>query len=262
MAEPAGASPALDLALDLAPLDRALARMASELDEYTRRRDGRQIFLFAYHFLSTEMRRNLTGGRFADPRWMTALAGRFADAYFDAAEAFEQRKPCPEPWAVYFRVAREWRASPMEILLLGMNAHIVHDLPFTIAEALRREDRTAPRFALRKFDHEMVNEVLEQAIDPFQDRFAARYAPWLRVVDELLWRADEWLSDRMLRATRDDVWTHATALAAAATPAEEAAVARHVVSCALANAAKIDVVNALPMPRVIRRLVRRFRREF
>jgi hypothetical protein len=97
MANPAGA---LSLpALDLTPLDRAIARMASELDEHTRRDDGRQIFLFAYHFLSTQMRRNVLDGRFADPRWMIALAGRFADVYFEASDAFERGAACPEPWA-------------------------------------------------------------------------------------------------------------------------------------------------------------------
>jgi hypothetical protein len=102
----------------------------------------------------------------------------------------------------------------------------------------------------------------EQAIDPFQDQFAARYAPWLRIVDEALGRVDEWLSDRMLRSTREHVWTHATALAAAATPEQQQAVSRHIVARALANAARLDLVNAIPLPRLVRRLVRRFRREF
>ena len=199
--------PAAPVAVDLVPLDRAIARMAVGLEAYRRAGDGRQIFLFAYRYLSGEMRRNLLEGRFADPHWMVALAVRFADLYFEAEASFEAGRPCAEPWAIYFRVARSWRASSVEILLLGMNAHIVHDLPLAISESLRGDEAAAiaGKLALRRFDHEMVNEVLEEAIDPFQDLFAARYARWFKVVDELSWRVDEWLSDRII--TRRCVWS-------------------------------------------------------
>jgi hypothetical protein len=251
--------PGGERALDLSPLDAVIARMEAALEEHHRQRDGREVFLFAYRFLTEEMRRNLLAGRFVDPQWMIALAGRFADLYFEANAAFERGDPaCPAPWEIFFRVARTWRATSAEILLLGMNAHIVHDLPLALSEPLRLE-RGAHQ-TLRKFDHEMVNEILEESIDPFQAIFAARFGWWWRVADELAWRLDEWLSDRMLRMTREHVWAHAIALAEARDPLERQSVYRHIVVKSMRNARNIDLINSLPGP--ARRLLRRLRPEF
>jgi hypothetical protein len=244
----------------LEPVDALLARMDRAIAELERFGDGRDVFLFAYRRQTANMRAALVANRFADPRWVRDVTLRFADYYFDAADAWS-RSPaaCPEPWQRFFRVAHNPRVSAPERLLLGMNAHIVHDLALAIADRLHDAD---PRqLAVREFDHHMVNEVLEEAIDPMQDALAARYGWWLRALDLALARADEWIVDMIMRAARREAWTAARALVAASAPEQAAAVRRHLVDEALENVERIDLVNHFPLA-VVRRVARWIRPKF
>jgi hypothetical protein len=72
-------------------------------------------------------------------------------------------------------------------LLLGMTAHILHDLPLAIAEVLPRDHRS--RF---RSDFLRLIWVIHRTIDTIQDRIATRYAPGLLLLDRLLGRVDEW----------------------------------------------------------------------
>jgi hypothetical protein len=262
-----------ELPLDLSPVDRLLERMDTHLAELRGRGDRAQIFIFTYRFLTTQMRKNLLAGRFADPMYAMGLMYRFAELYFVAEEGHRRgdRVACPAPWRAFFRVAdASRRTSDAELLLLGMNAHIVHDLPLAMWEQMERAGDFAPmgqeapmsgRLGVRQFDHDMVNEVLEESIDPMQDTLAREYFGWLRVVDVAMLRVDEWLIHLLLRSARRDVWTHVVALGCARHAGEAAAVRRHLVTEAMENVARIDVVNALPSRR-LRNLARRLRPDF
>lgn len=232
-----------------------IARMEQRLDAARAKGQRREVFLYAYRFLSERLRVNLVGGRFVDGHWTIQLALRFAELYFEAEAAYDRGEACSQPWARFFRATEQRWATNAELLLLGMNAHIVYDLPIALADGLRPHDSAA--LALHQFDHEMVNEILDEAIDPFQEAFARHYATWLFVADRLAWRLDEWLIDRVLRELRHDVWKHATAMAAAPDAPTREIVRRHLEDLAVGNVRKIDALALLPQP--LRRLAHRMR---
>lgn len=258
--------------VDLAVVDALLARMSARLKVQEQQRDGAAVFMFTYRLLTETLKSSVNLGRFADPAWMIPLAVDFADLYFEAEAAY-QRDPatCVRPWRIFFDVARQGRASSLEVLCLGMNAHIVHDLPIALAKRMREaadverdasgEWRLGNRMYLRQFDHEMVNEIIKESIDYAQSAISRRYAWWFTVVDTMLLRFDEWLVDRMLRSARSEVWSNALALVTSRSPGEVAAVRAHLVDLCEDNARKIDLVNLIPSS-TGRWLARRVRMDF
>ena len=240
---------------ELAAIDAMIARMTEALARARATGQRREVFLFAYKFLSERLRENLQAHRFVDVPWTIALATRFAALYFDAETAYDRGEPCSEPWRRFFAACDQRFVSYPELLLLGMNAHIVYDLALALAPGLRPSDPAD--LALRQFDHELVNELLDEAIDPFQDEFARHFGAWIAVVDRLAGRLDEWLVDRALREVRGQVWKHAVALASAPDAASRETIRRHLERLAVRNARRIDVANHLPTPLArLARLVR------
>ncbi len=253
--------------LDLGPVDQLMTRMTGHLTDQGARRS--RIFIYTYRFLTTQMRKNLAASRFADPPFVMGLMYRFAELYFLAEEGHRSgdRVACPAPWRAFFRAAELGnRVTDAELLLLAMNAHIVHDLPLAMWTQMGRAGDFEPmgghgahtnRLGIREFDHCMVNEVLEESIDEMQDTLAREFFGWMRIVDVALLGIDEWLIHLMLKAARRDVWTHVIALGSARNPTEAAAVRLHLVTESLENVGKIDVGSRLP-----RRLARLLRPAF
>ena len=64
-------------------------------------------------------------------------------------------------------------------LLLGINAHINRDLPYTLAHVGLVKADGSPR----KLDHDKVNQSLDRVIDPLQDELAQRYDPIFTIID-------------------------------------------------------------------------------
>ncbi len=245
-----------ELPLDVSPVDSLVAKMDAHLDAL---RDHRsRIFIYTYRFLTTQMKKNLIAGRFADPPFVMGLMHRFAELYFDAhaGHVDGDRAACPPPWRAFFRVADHGRrVTDAELLLLGMNAHIVHDLPLAMWMQMERagdfessigKSVMTSRTGVRQFDHDMVNEVLEESIDPMQDTLAREFFGWMRFVDVAMLRVDEWLIHTLLKAARRDVWTHVLGLGCARAPVEAAAVRRHLVAESMENVGKLDLVSKLP----------------
>ncbi|MBA3538582.1 MAG: hypothetical protein H0T79_03060 [Deltaproteobacteria bacterium] len=244
-------------AVDLTTLDAMVERLRLTAERCKARGDRREVFIFAYHYLTNRLRENLLAGRFVDVPWTRDLAVRFADLYFDAEAAFDRGETCSLPWHRFFVACTAKHATALELLMLGMNAHIVYDLPLALEPGLTLDPATLAR---RQFDHDLVNEILEEAIDPFQEMLARNYGRWIAAVDWLAWRVDEWAIDQILRATRNQVWRHAVALAASETRESREVVRSHLETIALRNVVKIDLVSHVPRP--VQRLLRAFRPAF
>ncbi len=255
-------------AADVAALDAMIARMDARIEQLARAGDRRELFLYAYRVMTHQMRKNLLGQRFMDPRWTVSVTVRFAQLYFDADEAFERGDgTCPLPWEAFFRAAIDRRATILETLLLGMNAHIVYDLPLSLAHIMRTRgelvaagsaEPSAALLHIRRFDHDQVNEILEESIDLIQEAVAARFSRWLALWDMLGGGLDEWLTGRLLRHFRAQVWLHGAALACARDDAEFEAVRRHLIYECGRNVERIDLVERVPLGwlRGLLRLVR------
>jgi hypothetical protein len=244
----------------LAPL---LARMDAQVRHLRDQRDDRRIFLAVYATMTGAIRGALADGRFLDPRWTTGLTTRFAELYFDAEEAWQLGGRCPGPWEAAFAAGRQRRISTFEHALLGINAHIVYDLPFAVAATMRElgdvvDGRLeAAVLVRRRHDYEVVNQVLAETIKAAQAVLAgeSRVSAWL---DFAAMRLDEYAAELLLRVSRTQGWHAALALAVARDDAEGDAVRRHLDRVACGYVERIDLARMVPTA-AGRRLMRRVR---
>jgi hypothetical protein len=240
-------------------IDDIVKQMDQRLKELAEAGDRRQIFLTVYRAMTQQMRAALPAGRFLDPEWTLSLTVRFAGMYFEADEAYcsDDASECPAPWERAFAMSSSSWLLVIEHALLGINAHITYDLPRAVAATMREFGDTAtwpdgaPNAAVlarRRYDYEVVNEILAQTTDGVQDVLGRRFSPFMRVIDAMALRIDEAIAEALLRYTRTQGWNHAVALAFARTPQEEALIKEHLAAVAIGVVRRIDLLNHLPGP--------------
>ncbi|MFC7097707.1 DUF5995 family protein [Halobaculum marinum] len=171
--------------------------------------DRRAVFLTVYGAVTARVRRDLRGDRFADPEWVGRYLTAFANRYRLALAAYErgERERVPRAWQLAFDAALAGETLVAQDALLGINAHVVHDLALALADA-----GIDPRPARRR-DHDAVNAVLAELVDVEQDLLATRYAPGLADLDAAGGRLDEQAAFLTLAEGRDWAWHCAVALA-------------------------------------------------
>lgn len=197
----------------------------SVIDDMTRRwraldADGDFRAVFAASYLATTenvLRAANTPGIFRDPSWIVRIDCDFAERYTGAFDAFDRGERCPRPWEIAFRHATERRTAVLQDILLGMNAHIAFDLPFSL-DATIEPDATPERLAERRADYERLNEVLAGAVDEVQRRAAWAYDPMMMLADVALGDLDEGLTSRVIEVWRTRVWERFLLLRQAADP--------------------------------------------
>jgi hypothetical protein len=160
-------------------------------------------------------------GFFQDRSYLLWEDALFADYYFRAYDAYFRGKGfVPRAWRTAFRADRRGDYNGGHDVLLGMNAHIQRDLPYVLAEeGLRRPDG-----ATRKPDHDRVNRILSQVLDPIQAELARRYDPLFDWSDIRYAPADELGVLEMMKSWREGAWRNAERLINARTAADRKAV--------------------------------------
>lgn len=182
-------------------------------------RDHRGVFATAYLQITRAIRAEIEAGGFQDPRWATAYLVRFGDLYRRALLAYESGRldEVPKSWRLAFDAACEGRGLVLQHLLLGINAHINHDLALALTEVGIDPERE------RKYsDHVRVNEVLDRATEQLKSQVSMMYAPLLERIDWLGGRLDDDLVRFSIPRARDHAWGFAVAIAGAKTQSERA----------------------------------------
>lgn len=145
--------------------------------------------------------------RFSDEAWVRNLLERFADYYFVAVDGHQDEGGCPRIWRQAFEACTRDDVHPLQVLLLGVNAHVNHDLVFALEDVLgdwSMLDRGSQ--ARRRADHDTVNLVIRETVDMVQDEVVDVHAPRMDTVDRLLGDVDEWVLSRMIAGWRHEVW--------------------------------------------------------
>jgi hypothetical protein len=114
-----------------------------------------------YSEVTTRIGRSIQDGTFSDPAAMDAFACSFA-AYYTGA--WRQTVPRPRCWQATWDVASDGGLLIVQHLLLAINAHINHDLPFAVAAAA---DERGDIASIRP-DFDAVNDVLAAAYGDVQ----------------------------------------------------------------------------------------------
>jgi hypothetical protein len=184
--------------------------------------------LFALAYLRTTeeyLRAWHEPGFFEDPAFLNHYDAVFATYYFDAENAWrKERFDRVDPaWQVALAAADAREVTSSGNLLLGMNAHINNDLPFTLADI----GLVAPDGTSRKADHDAVNRFLNRVTIPLRVEIVERLDPSFGDSD-VPGTFDESATMQMIIAWREAAWRNAERLVNAPSEAHRAAVAAEI----------------------------------
>ncbi len=204
-------------------MDDAVAGLAALESRYRQRNDRRAIFLTLYGIVSTEMRARVAAKAFDDNAWVERYTVTFANLYREALVAYDagDHARVPKSWRLCLDAAAGGSGLVLQDMLLGVNAHVNHDLPLALSAVSIEPDRER-----RYRDHSAVNAVLASVVERATERLAGLYAPGLRTMDDCAGPVDELLSAFSLEIARESAWEGAVSLANARSAFERALVMR------------------------------------
>lgn len=223
----------------MACVDGNIGRMQRAVDGFGC--DHRGVFATTYLVLTEQLHKTMRANPhfFHDPRWLIYEDTTFANYYFNALADYQRGRPVPGAWQVAFDRARSGDDNAAQDMLLGINAHVQRDMPFVVASVgLRtRSGRT------RKPDHDVFNQVLNDAYEPVVEAVARHYDPLVSVTNARWDPLDDVLGMEMVKGWRENVWRNAERLVLAKTPAQRQAVVAGIESNATAWAHMIADVQ-------------------
>jgi Family of unknown function (DUF5995) len=116
-------------------MDDVVAEMTQRLDRLASSCSDLAPFALMYRQVSNEVRGSVRARRYQSPAYVAHLDSVFATLYFRALDEWRlgHRDQVPRPWRIAFSSAVSHRVSALGDLLLGMNAHISRDLPYSLA---------------------------------------------------------------------------------------------------------------------------------
>lgn len=232
---------------DIQPLPehgKVTEEMQALIERWQPAGDARAVFLSCYSLMTNNVFTAIDEGAFIDPLWVNRLLQRFAGYYFEALETYERGSTiAPAVWQVAFDSAKAGDQQPLQLLLLGVNAHINYDLVLTLVDMLQPEwpvlssERREQRYA----DHCHINDVIGRTIDVVQDEIVEPLSPEMDRVDRALGPLDEWLTSTLISRWREEVWQNALRWLAAGDAAEQEAVREQVEQMTLKRAEAISL---------------------
>jgi hypothetical protein len=222
-------------------VDKVIREMTKRFDPLAASCDHNAIFALTYLRVTEEYRRTIEDPTFfSEPSFVNHEDAVFASLYFHAYDAWAggRRSDVPAAWRIAFDAARNREVSAAGNLLLGINAHVQRDLPFTLeAIGLVRPDRTS-----RKPDHDKVNEILNRVADDAVAETARRFDP---TIDDgnLPGTVDDFALFQLIPTWREIAWRNAERLKAAPTPEARALVAQEIEEYAASQAHELKMLT-------------------
>lgn len=191
-------------------VDDAYERLRQAEAHFRDRHDRRSVFLTIYATMTAKARDGIESGAFDDAEWVRRSLVTFAEWYRRALANFEREtvSAVPLPWRLGFSASLGNHTLLIQDALLGINAHINYDLPYTLREIAIDPDRPAKRR-----DHDRVNAILRQLVDVVQRALATVYAATgYAHIDTVLGSFDEDFTFFGLTEARRLAWENAVRL--------------------------------------------------
>ena len=222
--------------------------MQRTIARWQAKHDARAVFLSCYCLMTNNVLTAVQSAEFHDPAWVTELLHYFAGYYFAALEAYEKHDgSTPAVWQVAFASAEADKNKTLQLLLLGVNAHINYDLVLTLVDMLQPEwaALSAAQREQRYEDHCQVNAVIGRTIDAVQDDIIEPLAPGMDFVDAALGPFDEWATSHLIGRWREEVWQNALTWITAADSSAQQALRREIESKTMQRAEAVLLHNGL-----------------
>ncbi len=247
-------------------LEAVAARLVVRVDRHARAADRREVGARALAELTQAIRAAARAGRFLDPAWALDVTERALTAHLAADDAFDRHDgSCPWPWQRALQTAVSRQGTVLEDLLRALVVFAGHDLAFAATEALREAgDLTPPRgngkrppptglapaLARRRFDHDVLCDVLEAHFDALQASARLRFSRQQHLLDRAARRLDRTITLPLLRRLREQSWNWALAAAFAEGDDEPRCVRQQAASLTALEVGQVDIVRHLPLPAV------------
>ena len=138
----------------------------------------------------------------ADP-FLGRLDVHFANIFFEAYAADEDRRPVPQAWAPLFEARNKPNTLPIQFALAGMNAHICHDLPSAVVATCRELDVRPEDDSPQHKDFSTTNAVLADAEGEIKSWFISGL---VAKVDELGGKVDDGFAMFGIATARAGAW--------------------------------------------------------
>lgn len=200
-------------------IDEVLVQLDQIIEESSAENNYLGVFAYVYRRTTAQIKTEIEKGRFEDNARMEKFDVLFANYYIDAYKAYRANLPHPRCWATSFDAAQQPLAI-MQHLLMGMNAHITHDLGIAAAKFAPGEQIKA----LEK-DFMLVNDILQELTDEMQLR-VAKVSPLLFLLDCLGKKKDEQIANFSIVKARQLAWNLACTLAPLNAEAEKEVIAQ------------------------------------
>lgn len=217
--------------------EEALEGLEKILGRLNARNDSRAIFLDIYAVVTrrvVDLLNRPDAGGFLEPQWLSNLTGRFAEEALIAVRDSLMNRPLPSAaWRFATHYPAQGITQPYQDALLGVSAHINHDLGMVVHDSIAHASPPADARRLARYRHDYfhVNTILRACIPECVDLLAERYQctstrlllrmPFSRPVME---RAVM----QMLVVWRQRVWENVVAMLEAQTPEEHQAVVERI----------------------------------
>lgn len=161
-----------------------------------------------YFTITDRVAGSLRGSEVRDKEFLELLDVEFAKRYFHALRLWGADDPAtPDAWEVLFRRAQDHGVSKLAAAMLGVNAHINHDLALALVSTWEQlgppdEDEIHP-------DYLLINKIFFEEIPGLRRRYST---PLQMRIDRLVGNLDDWSQRVLVSVTRAHAWEQAQRL--------------------------------------------------
>ncbi len=168
-------------------------------------------FLGTYQRTTLAVGKAVDAGHFEDPVWVEQWDVAFARLYLDALDVHLTGGEPSRPWRLAFGAPSD--LAPLRHVLLGINAHVNHDLPQALLAVISDADfADTVLMESRRRDHERIDAVLAGRVAAEDAELGMQGRS---LTDRVLQPLNRLASKRFLRESRAKVWHNTLELQAA-----------------------------------------------
>jgi hypothetical protein len=198
-----------DQPTDIGKVISKLQDVQSILDDLPPSRANNRVAAFNALYLT--ITRRVDGALRSDatsPEFLEMLDVEFAKRYFAALDLWNSDdEATPDVWEVLFKRAGDERMSTLVAAMLGVNAHINHDLALALIATWN--ELGAPADDVPYPDYLLVNDIFYEEIPPLRQSFSTH---WQLAIDGFVGPLDDWSQRLLVTVTRAHAWEQARRL--------------------------------------------------
>jgi hypothetical protein len=170
-----------------------------------------------YFTITDRVAQALRGADVRDKAFLELLDVEFAKRYLHALRLWGEDDPAtPDAWEVLFRRAQDHGVSKLAAAMLGINAHINHDLALALVATWEQLGPPTPDEV--HSDYLLINKIFFEEIPGLRRRYST---PLQLRIDRLVGNLDDWSQRVLVSATRARAWEQAERLWAVRDDAED-----------------------------------------